>query len=53
MGGVIAAVVGIVVSLMGTKAGTLNAMGWSVVAIYVLLLLCYAGVLRAPRPAVA
>jgi hypothetical protein len=44
--------VGIVVSLMGTMAGTLNVMGWTVVAIYAILLLAYLGVLRAPRSAV-
>jgi hypothetical protein len=53
VGGAFGAVAGIVVSLMGTLAGTVNAMGWSVVAIYALLLVAYLGVLRAPHPAMA
>jgi hypothetical protein len=52
-GGAVAAAAGIVVALMGTLAGTLNAMGWSVLAIYALLLFAYLGVLRARQPAVA
>jgi len=52
-GGAVAAVAGIVVALMGTLAGTLNALGWTVVAIYALLLVAYLGVLRAPQTAVA
>jgi hypothetical protein len=48
LGGAIGAVIGLVVSAMGAMAGTLNAMGWSVVAIYAILLLGYLGVLRAP-----
>ncbi len=53
LGGVVGAVAGIVVSTMGTMAGTLNSMGWSVVAIYVILLLAYMGAMRAPSPAMA
>jgi hypothetical protein len=53
LGGAIAGVVGFVVSLMGTMAGTLNTMGWSAVAIYAILLLLYLSVLRAPRAAIA
>lgn len=43
--------VGIVVSVMGTQADTLNVMGWSAVAIYALLLFAYVSVLRVPRAA--
>ena len=53
IGGAIGAVFGIVVALMGTLTGTVNAMGWSVVAIYVLLLFGYFSVLRGPQPAMA
>jgi hypothetical protein len=50
LGGAIGAVVGIVVAFMATRVGMLNAMGWSVVAIYALLVFGYVTVLRA-RPA--
>jgi hypothetical protein len=50
LGGAIGAVVGIVVAFMATRVGMLNAMGWSVVAIYALLVFGYMTVLRA-RPA--
>ena len=53
LGGAIGAVVGAGVSVMGTQAGTLNAVGWSAVAIYLLLLFVYVSVLRAPRVAMA
>lgn len=53
LGGSIAGVAGLVVSLMATMAGTLNKMGWSAVAIYAILLLLYLSVLRSPRAAVA
>lgn len=38
----IADIVGLVVSLMGTLAGTLNALGWSAVLIYLVLVVGYA-----------
>ena len=46
LAGVAASVAGVAVALMGVMAGVVNAMGWSTVAIYGLLLLGYASCLR-------
>jgi hypothetical protein len=52
LAGVVGSVSGLAVALMGQFAGLVNAMGWSTVAIYGLLLLGYASHLRArPRTA--
>ena len=47
--GVVGSAAGLAVALMGQLSGVVNAMGWSTVAIYGLLLLGYASHLRA-RP---
>lgn len=52
LAGVVGSVAGGVVALMGVVAGVVNAMGWSTVAIYGLLLLGYASCLRG-QPSVA
>ncbi len=52
LAGVIGSAAGLAVALMGQLAGLVNAMGWSTVAIYGLLLLGYAVQLR-ERPATA
>jgi hypothetical protein len=46
--GVLGSIAGAAVSLMGVMAGTVNALGWSSVAIYALLVAGYAACLR-PR----
>lgn len=51
IGGVAGSAAGLAVALMGQISGLVNAMGWSTVAIYGLLLLGYVSFLR-PRPAV-
>ena len=48
--GVIGSIAGAAVSLVAVLAGTVNALGWSTVVIYVLLVLGYAACLR-PRAA--
>jgi hypothetical protein len=50
LAGVIGSVFGAVVALMGVLSGGTNALGWSTVAIYAVLGLGYAGLLR-PRTA--
>jgi FtsH-binding integral membrane protein len=47
LAGVVGSIAGAVVALIGLMAGIVNAMGWSTVAIYGLLLLGYASCLRA------
>jgi hypothetical protein len=47
LGGVIGSTTGLVVALIGQLSGVVNAMGWSTVAIYGILLLGYASHLRA------
>ena len=47
LAGVVGSAAGAVVALMGVLSGLTNAMGWSTVAIYVALLLGYAGAMRA------
>jgi FtsH-binding integral membrane protein len=50
LAGVVGSAAGLGVALMGQLSGVVNAMGWSTVAIYGILLLGYASHLRA-RPA--
>ena len=52
LAGLVGSAAGLVVALTGQLAGLVNAMGWSTVAIYSLLLFAYAGQLR-DRPALA
>jgi hypothetical protein len=52
LAGVVGSAAGVAVGLMGVLAGTVNALGWSTVAIYLLLLLGYATCLR-PRNALS
>ncbi len=52
LAGVVGSVAGVAIALMGVLAGVVNALGWSTVAIYGLLLLGYASCLRG-RPAMA
>jgi hypothetical protein len=52
LAGVVGSAVGLAVALVGQLAGLVNAMGWSTVAIYALLLFGYAVQLR-ERPATA
>ncbi|MEP6689296.1 MAG: hypothetical protein ABJC36_13180 [Gemmatimonadales bacterium] len=52
LAGVVGSAAGAIVGLMGVLAGTVNALGWSTVAIYALLLLGYATCLR-PRSALS
>jgi hypothetical protein len=50
LGLIIANVVGVIVSAWGTMTGLMNAMGWTGVAIYLILLLGYAYIIKAgPR----
>lgn len=49
LAGVVGSAAGLAVAMMGQLGGLVNAMGWSTVAIYGLLLLGYASYLRA-RP---
>lgn len=52
LAGVVGSAAGLAVALMGQLAGLVNAMGWSTVAIYGLLMGAFASLLRA-RPATA
>ena len=52
LAGVAGSAAGLAVALMGQLTGLVNAMGWSTVAIYGLLMLAFASLLRA-RPATA
>jgi hypothetical protein len=52
LAGIVGSAAGMAVALMGQLAGLVNAMGWSTVAIYALLLFGYAVQLR-ERPATA
>jgi len=52
LGGVVGSVAGLAVALMGQLSGLVNALGWSTVAIYGLLLVGYASFLRT-RPGAA
>jgi hypothetical protein len=47
LAGVVGSICGIGVSLIGVQSGVTNALGWSTVAIYVLLALGYVSCLRA------
>jgi hypothetical protein len=52
LGGVVGSTAGVIVALTGVVAGTVNALGWSTVAIYGLLLFAYASCLKSrPVPA--
>lgn len=48
VGGIVGSIFGALVALMGVLSGVTNALGWSTVAIYVLLLLGYASVRGQP-----
>jgi hypothetical protein len=52
LAGVAGSAAGLAVALMGQLTGLVNAMGWSTVAIYGLLMMAFASLLRA-RPATA
>jgi len=51
--GVVGSVAGLLVALMGVMGGVVNALGWSTVAIYAVLLLGYLSVMRAPQSSLA
>jgi hypothetical protein len=53
LAGVVGSVGGLAVALMGVMGGVVNALGWSTVAIYGVLLVGYLGVLRAPQRSLA
>ena len=53
LAGVVGSIAGLGVALMGVLGGLVNALGWSTVAIYALLLLGYLSVMRAPQPSLA
>jgi FtsH-binding integral membrane protein len=46
LAGVLGSVLGALVAFLGVRTGVTNGLGWSTVAIYVLLLVGYAGCLR-------
>jgi hypothetical protein len=46
MAGVVGSTAGVIVALLGVVGGVVNALGWSTVVIYGLLLLGYASCLR-------
>jgi hypothetical protein len=52
LGGVVGSIAGVIVALTGVVAGTVNALGWSTVAIYGFLLFAYVSCLKSrPVPA--
>jgi len=53
LAGAVGSVAGLLVALMGVMGGVVNALGWSTVAIYAVLLLGYLSVMRAPQPSLA
>lgn len=53
LAGVVGSIAGLAVALVGVMGGVVNALGWSTVAIYAVLLLGYASVMRAPATSMA